>query len=112
MGLGVAGWPEKARRDCTRRAFAAALAEPPSSRRSSLLVSNRRAAPGGQPPFESRRQKCYCGDSIFTGVFKIILNQNFHAAPNNPKISLELNTVRRARGKKMCSHSTIRGIKL
>ena len=31
VGLGVAGWPDGVCRDCTRRAFAAALAEPPSS---------------------------------------------------------------------------------
>ena len=49
VGLGVAGWPDGACRNCTRRAAAAALAEPPSYRRSSLLVSSHRAAPGRQP---------------------------------------------------------------
>ena len=112
VGLGVAGWPDGACRDCTRQAFAAALAEPASSHRRSLLMSSRRVAPGGQPLFESRRQKfCYCGDSNSLEHLKIILNQQFHAA-NNPKIGLEFNTLHWARGKEFCSHSTIQGIKL
>ena len=51
VGLGVAGWPDGACRDCTRRAATAAAEQrrrPPSSHRSSLLVSSRRAAPGRQ----------------------------------------------------------------
>ena len=51
QGLGVAGWPDGACRDCTRRAATAAAEQrrrPPSSHRSSLLVSSRRAAPGRQ----------------------------------------------------------------
>ena len=61
-------WPGGVCRDCTRRAAAAVLEESPSSHCSSRPVGRRRAAaaPGGQPPFESWRQKfCYCGDSNY-----------------------------------------------
>ena len=60
VGLGVAGWPGGACRDCTAREFAVALAEPPlpaaflvSSPARSFFVSSRRAAHAGQLPFES-----------------------------------------------------------
>ena len=42
---------------------------------------------------------------------QLLWNQKFHAA-NVSKISLGLNTVRQAREKEFCSHSTILSIKL
>ena len=51
------------------------------------------------------------GSSKGISTLEAILNLKFHAA-NVPKISLEFNTVRRARGKEFCSHSLIQGIKL
>ena len=103
VGLGEACWPDGACRDCTRRAAAAALTELPSSLCHSLLVSSSRVMPGGQPP--TAAEICYCGDSIdrhsnSLEFLKIILNQKFHAA-NNPKISLEINTVRAAKWKRI-----------
>ena len=52
-----------------------------------------------------------CRDTNSLEFWKIIQNQNFHAA-NVKKISMELITVRLARGKGFFFHSAIRGIKL
>ena len=69
-------------RDCTRRAAAAALAEPRSPHRSSLLVSSRRAAPDVQPLFEPRRQKFAIGDSNALEFEKFMLNQKNECSKN------------------------------